>query len=124
MPGMCVCRQNHTIWPRAVRAPFHHSLTRHCATHCSNQGALILKIIQGTYKPIDRRYSKNLHKLVKLLLQRKTTLRPTIDQVLMTKVVVTKAEELGIPLPTEIVEGAARQAKKGEPAAAARRSEL
>ncbi len=64
-----------------------------------NQGALILKIIQGKYPPLPAHYSPPLRDLVDQLLARDTDRRPTAGEVLAQPAVVERAAALGLTLP-------------------------
>lgn len=55
-----------------------------------NQGALILKIIRGTYTPIGTGYSQDLSTLLKNCLNKNTAKRLSSAQILMQDVVVRK----------------------------------
>ena len=82
--------------------------------HHSNQGALILKIVSGKYPPVTE-YSNPLRKLVSRMLTRDNKARPSISQVLMSRAVVEKAQELDISLPADILEGATKHDERGAP---------
>lgn len=76
-----------------------------------NQGALILKILQGTYPPISRtQYSPEIRGLVDELLTRDSRRRPSVMTVLSKPFVAAWAAELGLELPAEALEAAARRA--------------
>lgn len=50
--------------------------------NATNQGALILKILKGTYEPIAQDFSTNLKDMIDLLLTHNYQARPSIASVL------------------------------------------
>lgn len=70
-----------------------------------NQGALILKIIQGKYPPLDAsKYSRELITLVDSLLERDTRRRPTCVEVLARPDVAARALDTGLQLPQAVLD--------------------
>jgi serine/threonine protein kinase len=83
-----------------------------------NQGALILKIIQGNYPPVPDTYSAHLRGLVGRLLTRDTRRRPTALEVLADPIVAKHARSRGFPLPpAEAVNPVSVEGEDGEAAA-------
>lgn len=67
-----------------------------------NQGALILKIIQGRYPPVADTYSPALRALVDQLLQRDSRRRPTAVEILAEPAVLEQVQARGFPLPPAV----------------------
>ena len=69
-----------------------------------NQGALILKIIQGKYPPISTTYSNELHVLVNRLLNRDVRIRPTTAEVLNDSIIREKIQTYNFSIASSIME--------------------
>lgn len=68
----------------------------------ANQGALIFRIMQGSYEPVPAgRYSTELRELVGMLLRRDSKTRPGVSAILASTSVVSRAAALGIALPAD-----------------------
>ena len=65
----------------------------------NNQGALIVKIMEGKFAPISRQYSKALSELVQACLTHNQAKRPSVTDVLQRPAVISQAAKLCIPLP-------------------------
>jgi len=88
------------VW--ALGCILYEMLTLRHPFDASNQGALILKIVQGKYPPVDRsRYSHGVRKLVDALLQRDQRRRPTCLQILSSPVAHTHARKSNVELDVE-----------------------
>ena len=48
---------------------------------------LALKIVKGTYSPIPNKYSQELRNLIKSMLHTKEEMRPSMAQILSTKII-------------------------------------
>lgn len=69
-----------------------------------NQGALILKIIQGQYERVNStKYTPELCSMVDRLLKRDTKARPSVEELLAEPVCVRHAEALGLELPEAVL---------------------
>lgn len=64
--------------------------------NATNQAALFIKILNGTYEPIVNKYSKELKKMIDMLLEKDYFKRPSIRQVIETPLFLSKAKALGM----------------------------
>jgi NIMA (never in mitosis gene a)-related kinase len=68
------------IW--ALGCLLYELTTLHKAFEAMNLPALVMKIMQGSVEPIDKRYSKGLQLLINKLLSLKPSDRPSIEQIM------------------------------------------
>lgn len=64
---------------------------------------LYKRVLKGQYPPIDRQYSQELSKVLAAMLRVDPQLRPSCSQILDLDYVVSKCNEIGIPLDDDAV---------------------
>ena len=63
--------------------------------NATNQAALFLKIKNGKYEPLSSSYSNELKKMVNIMLDKNYYTRPTMKQIIESKIFIDKARILG-----------------------------
>ena len=64
--------------------------------NAKSQGALVLKILNGTPAPIRKNYSENLQKLINLILEKNLYKRPSCKTILKLPYVIEKIKKFGM----------------------------
>ena len=64
----------------------------------NDMNGLYKRVLKGQYPPIDRQYSQELGKVLAAMLRVDPQLRPSCSQILDLDYVVSKCNEIGIPL--------------------------